>query len=238
MIPAALLELDLNAPLRDDELAALDDHLARLAERIEAARGEEADYVFDVSELDGFIVAVVSSPAPLATEAWLPAVWGGELPAFASEAEAEEVIGLVLRHHNATARLLDKLPDSYEPLFAYGVDEEGNELESVAEWCVGFIRAMELAWESWQPAMEREPEPFGILQLFGTEEGLDELENFPEEEIDELQDNLPDLARLLAALGREQRAATPTFRREEGKVGRNDPCPCGSGRKYKQCCMP
>lgn len=21
------------------------------------------------------------------------------------------------------------------------------------------------------------------------------------------------------------------------KVGRNDPCPCGSGKKYKQCCM-
>ena len=26
------------------------------------------------------------------------------------------------------------------------------------------------------------------------------------------------------------------FRREEPKVGRNDPCPCGSGKKYKQCC--
>ena len=26
-----------------------------------------------------------------------------------------------------------------------------------------------------------------------------------------------------------------TFRREEPKVGRNDPCPCGSGRKYKKC---
>jgi len=22
------------------------------------------------------------------------------------------------------------------------------------------------------------------------------------------------------------------------KVGRNDPCPCGSGKKYKKCCMP
>jgi len=22
------------------------------------------------------------------------------------------------------------------------------------------------------------------------------------------------------------------------RVGRNDPCPCGSGRKYKQCCLP
>lgn len=27
-----------------------------------------------------------------------------------------------------------------------------------------------------------------------------------------------------------------TFRREAPKVGRNDPCPCGSGKKYKRCC--
>lgn len=27
-----------------------------------------------------------------------------------------------------------------------------------------------------------------------------------------------------------------TVRRETPKVGRNDPCPCGSGRKYKKCC--
>ncbi len=23
----------------------------------------------------------------------------------------------------------------------------------------------------------------------------------------------------------------------KGKIGRNDPCPCGSGQKYKKCCM-
>ncbi len=27
-----------------------------------------------------------------------------------------------------------------------------------------------------------------------------------------------------------------TYRREQPKVGRNDPCPCGSGKKYKHCC--
>ena len=27
-----------------------------------------------------------------------------------------------------------------------------------------------------------------------------------------------------------------TVRREQPKVGRNDPCPCGSGKKYKHCC--
>ena len=30
--------------------------------------------------------------------------------------------------------------------------------------------------------------------------------------------------------------ADSTFKREAPKVGRNDPCPCGSGKKYKQCC--
>jgi preprotein translocase subunit SecA len=30
-------------------------------------------------------------------------------------------------------------------------------------------------------------------------------------------------------------AAVKTVRRDEPKVGRNDPCPCGSGKKYKKC---
>lgn len=34
----------------------------------------------------------------------------------------------------------------------------------------------------------------------------------------------------------QEQLATPV-RRLEPKVGRNDPCPCGSGKKYKQCCM-
>ena len=30
-------------------------------------------------------------------------------------------------------------------------------------------------------------------------------------------------------------AAVKQVRRDEPKVGRNDPCPCGSGKKYKKC---
>ena len=33
-----------------------------------------------------------------------------------------------------------------------------------------------------------------------------------------------------------QNAQSP-FRRETPKVGRNEPCPCGSGQKYKRCCL-
>jgi preprotein translocase subunit SecA len=34
----------------------------------------------------------------------------------------------------------------------------------------------------------------------------------------------------------EDTPANQTIRRESEKVGRNDPCPCGSGKKYKKCC--
>jgi preprotein translocase subunit SecA len=40
-----------------------------------------------------------------------------------------------------------------------------------------------------------------------------------------------------AAMRAQGQAAKPqTIRRDVPKVGRNDPCPCGSGKKYKQCC--
>ena len=29
----------------------------------------------------------------------------------------------------------------------------------------------------------------------------------------------------------------PVTKKAEEKVGRNDPCPCGSGKKYKNCCL-
>jgi preprotein translocase subunit SecA len=31
-------------------------------------------------------------------------------------------------------------------------------------------------------------------------------------------------------------AAAAPVKRAADKVGRNDPCPCGSGKKYKKCC--
>ena len=34
----------------------------------------------------------------------------------------------------------------------------------------------------------------------------------------------------------EEPVQPQTFTREQPKVGRNEPCPCGSGKKYKQCC--
>jgi uncharacterized protein len=37
-------------------------------------------------------------------------------------------------------------------------------------------------------------------------------------------------------LGAQLHSATGTVRRMAPRVGRNDPCPCGSGKKFKHCC--
>ncbi len=36
---------------------------------------------------------------------------------------------------------------------------------------------------------------------------------------------------------RTVRQGPAPFKSAHPKVGRNDPCPCGSGKKYKQCCL-
>jgi preprotein translocase subunit SecA len=39
--------------------------------------------------------------------------------------------------------------------------------------------------------------------------------------------------------GEDEKSLPPpveTIRSEKKTVGRNDPCPCGSGKKYKKCC--
>jgi preprotein translocase subunit SecA len=44
-------------------------------------------------------------------------------------------------------------------------------------------------------------------------------------------------ASLILSHGDEKEQSKPsTVKRTEDKVGRNDPCPCGSGKKYKKCC--
>ncbi len=40
----------------------------------------------------------------------------------------------------------------------------------------------------------------------------------------------------LAGVGGEKTIKKPVVKRASERVGRNDPCPCGSGKKYKQCC--
>ena len=54
-------------------------------------------------------------------------------------------------------------------------------------------------------------------------------------DLSKTQTSRSEMAARAAAEGVSRRSKPETFKRTEQKVGRNAPCPCGSGKKYKQC---
>lgn len=72
----------------------------------------------------------------------------------------------------------------------------------------------------------------------GEDEDDDDWEPIPDAEreavIHDMLDGVQDVYDFFRD-ARERALAPATVRREGGKVGRNDPCPCGSGKKYKAC---
>jgi len=57
-----------------------------------------------------------------------------------------------------------------------------------------------------------------------------------EQDVQQIEQQQPRPQRVMMSHGGETVSAEPqTVKRDSGKVGRNDPCPCGSGKKYKRC---
>ncbi len=65
--------------------------------------------------------------------------------------------------------------------------------------------------------------------------GFDEMDDdLSEADFDDDPDDLPDLP---ASLDDRAPRHTAPIHNRQAKIGRNDPCPCGSGKKYKKCCI-
>lgn len=216
-------------PLNENELEWLDDVLAKYS--------NDASIV-DVAELDGLLTAVLSAPTEIEPSEWLVAIWGGanHVPRWASEKEMERFMTLSFQHMNDIAERLADYPEQFEPLFGTRTIE-GQDLSIVEEWCFGYMRGVALSdWSSLpaslQPALE-------AIALHGTEENFTRVEEMTPEAFEASVEALKPAALALfdywADNPQERAVKQPIVNGD--KVGRNDPCPCGSGKKYKQCCL-
>lgn len=142
------------------------------------------------------------------------------------------------------ARGLAKTPTDYEAV--YDKDPLTGDL-MWEPWITGFERAMQLRPEAWEATVENSDEEIAssipmLLALHDIAEGGSELGEDAIRELDAMEpDMIPDLVANLnvwvKAQGRTQGPANlPGVPAARSKVGRNDPCPCGSGRKFKKCC--
>lgn len=220
---------DLSGPLTDGELDELDQFL------ISAAVGEDA---MDIAMLDGFLTALAVGPNTLPPTRWMPLVWGEDV-AWASQQQMERMTSLVFRHANDILFYLRDEPETFEPLL-YEREDEGRKVPVIDEWCTGFVRGMALDEAGWQPLMDAEEgeEMLYPILLYGTEAGWEELEQNPQIAArgEEFAAMLGESVMAIMEWWLPTRKTQSTVRRGEPKVGRNDLCPCGSGKKFKKCC--
>ncbi len=138
--------------------------------------------ILDISELDGLLAACACKPDIATVSQWLPALWGGEQhsPEWQAENEISDFIGAAMEIQSVIMNAI--FNETYQPLFSEG-SLEGKANTIADEWCYGFLRAMEI----WGPLSQIDEEfmtdALKPIQLFASEEGLTELENMSEEEI-------------------------------------------------------
>lgn len=235
--------------LTDAEIDELDDLLAAIPEPLEA---------LDVVMMDGYLCGVLCQPALIDAADWLPPAcdWnlgeGGQVltPETAGwhAAKHERLVTLLQRRHDSLAHTL-VAQGWFDPIVMEPVGDDDQPLTGKAAigatlgpWVIGFEHALnhfhglesltdpavpDLLACLWRHLPEQTPEEREYAKALDQEHPLRSLDAA----IEDLVTNVIELA----DLARAERLRVTTVRREGPKVGRNDPCPCGSGRKFKQC---
>jgi uncharacterized protein len=239
------LASDPSRPLADVDIVELDELLARIP--------EERDPL-DVAMLDGFLVGVLLQPESVPRAAWMPYVFDAQGSAIPLPAglDAARLDDLIMRRYNELAACV-AAREPFDPIVFELEDEAGRVLTGKAgiaalePWAVGFANALS-AFPALQAAYDRDDElaaaVVGVLRHLPPAEDADVGEraeyeaqqrdldrDAPLADLDDAIDELVACVLDAAEITRPNRPLT----RDAPKVGRNDPCPCGSGRKYKAC---
>lgn len=237
--------------LTDEEFAELDDLLLETPQPLTPV---------DAVMLDGFLCGVLVQPVLLEPAVWLSFVFdfdGQPLPDDVDPIWRDRVTALTLRRYHALNHAI--IEDGwFNPLVLEFDDENPREpipegeidplagLSEVSQplmpWVAGFQHAAlsfpdlsEMPDDAVMAALARlyrhlpteTDEEREVVAVLDKEHPLATLDDAIEELVVTVAD--------LADLTRDERFKVEQVRRDAPKVGRNDPCPCGSGKKFKQC---
>jgi uncharacterized protein len=222
-------------------MSGLSRHIKQLDEEL-LALGDEAMLL---EELDGFIAGLLACPELIMPGDWLPLLWhednADQQPVFKDLDHANRVLGLVMEHYNDIARTLMERPDRYSPLFS--VDTRNGDILWEL-WIEGFEKAVALRPVAWTKLLDADVDTAaamsGMLLLADIARGEKEVDDR-----DAILAAAPDkIADWVVILNEWRLVNTQPVQDSDPRVvtvprkklGRNEPCPCGSGKKYKKCC--
>ncbi|WP_369602180.1 UPF0149 family protein [Hahella sp. SMD15-11] len=236
-----------NPVLTDEELQKLESFLA------DEARHDDA---LDLDQLQGFLFAIASCPMPPEEGEWMPVIFGEN----GDDQAHPEIVALVRRLHDSIRQDIEQgtwtLPERC--VFSW----DNWERRYLDAWVEGFLMTDEWLEDHWRQALaaarhkhldgysefaEALDEILAFMQIYADiDDALETVEREQPDRADEFREqlargreNIQEELRVYAEVGqRLSRVLSPgvTITRELPKVGRNDPCPCGSGKKFKKCC--
>lgn len=194
--------------------------------------------------IDGYVTCVVIGPSLILPSTWLLGILGEDY-AFATEEQGREVVAALMRHYDDVCCRLGK-GEKYLPIHC---SEQGNlpTKEEACEWAKGFLDAIGLNPESWTSLFLDEEAAILLGPVFSfvqkDEEDVDNPEDFFASSIR----LLPKCVLLIQDYWTHHEGLDDEDADDEdddcfqpavhvNKTGRNEPCPCGSGKKYKRCC--
>lgn len=234
---------NLNEPLSEEEFSDLDDFLLNGVDSLEG---------MTLDMLDGYLHAIAIGPETLMPSQWVPAIWGkldesddgSMLPPVEDLDEAEHYLGLVLRLFNSIVQGFEYAPPEVEPVWGVRRYDSGEEFEDAEPWTFGFVEGVKLNRPAWQALFDSADganwyRPIGLLGEDAFSADQDALTRTPAQRAALAQQIRESLVQIHAfwlpyRQAIFERRMAPY--RSGPKVGRNDPCPCGSGKKFKKCC--
>lgn len=224
------------------------EHLRRFLAAPERPAG-----TFSYPELAGFLFAICCSPEMVPPSAWLPIVFDDQDAGYRSMEEAQQTLSALMALYNHINQgVLDKqpaLPPQCEARRATPANLEPD--APLAQWARGFGAGHDYLSEVWDAhTPDALDEDLGACMMVLTFFASRELAEAYRQEMKATDKSLEDFAAQMlemfpeallqyAVIGRSiadvlQRPKPEPAR--STKIGRNDPCPCGSGKKYKNCC--
>jgi len=216
-----------------------------LSEALDRFHGQGA---MNLEEMDGFFAALICCPSFVMPSEYLSELWGGEMAdeeAFGGEKELNEFLSLVMRHWNHVSKTLHA-GDVYLPILL----EDENGVARANDWAHGFMRGMDLRREDWGILLGDDDHAGALVPIFALAN-----EHHPDPEMRPFDEPIDSEHREKLIVGSaagvmaifryfsphrrfeaEAASSGTTYRRSTPKIGRNNPCYCGSGKKYKHCC--
>jgi uncharacterized protein len=200
----------------------------------------------NLTQAHGFLCAIASAPTMIMPSKYQPILFGG-YPEFKTMEQVQSIMNITMMFYNSIVSMLSKNKPFVPLLWDDGiVDYRKASFDLVGQWCDGYLRCIGVdpIWSTDENAINH-LFPFCVLaDSFDLVGGLDDKGNVIKEDSwhkAKYKKELPLYIKYFYKLWREHRAnPRPLYGNNDSvirpKTGRNEACPCGSGKKFKKCC--